>query len=331
MKRREFFTLLGSIVATSTPAWPLAARAQQAAVPVVGFLSSRAASETVTLSAAFREGLNDAGFAEGRNVAVEYRWADGRYDQLAQLAAELVSRRVAVIVTGGGAVTAIAAKAATQAIPIVFSGGSDPVGTGLVASLSRPGGNMTGVLNIASELTAKRLEFLLELLPAGSKVAALRNPGSPEAAMHIREVEDAARLSGRQIMIATARTEAEFESAVTGLSSQQVRGILIANDPFFASKRERLVAVITQNRIPAIYPQREYAEAGGLMSYGTNFSDIYRQVGIYAGRILKGEKPADLPVMRPTRFELVINRKTAAAQGIELPNKLIALADDVID
>jgi putative ABC transport system substrate-binding protein len=327
MRRREFIALLGGMSAAS----PLAVLAQQGSMPVVGFLSLRTAAETKELLAAFQQGLSETGFVEGRNAAIESRWADGHYERLAPLAADLVSRNVAVIATSGGSATATAAKAATSRIPIVFSGGSDPVAAGLVASFSRPGGNVTGVLNIAAELTAKRFEILLELAPAIAKIGVLRNPGNSESKVQLQEIEKAARLVGKHVTIATARTELEIEAAVAGFPKQQIGALLVANDPFFASKRERLVALVAQHHLPAIYPQREYAEAGGLISYGTNFPDVYRQVGVYTGRILKGEKPADLPVMRPSRFELVINRKTAGTHGIELPNKLLALADDVLD
>ena len=327
MRRREFIGLLGGIAAT----WPLAGRTQQAAMPTIGFMSIRSAAETKELLAAFREGLAEAGYVEGRNVAIEFRWADGRYDRLAALAADLVARHVAVIATSGGTAVPIVVKAATSTIPIVFSGGSDPVAAGLVASLSRPGGNVTGVVNIAAELTAKRFELLTELVPAGGLVAALRNPSNIESDMQAKEIEAAARAIGRQVHIAAAQTEQDFEPTLTTLLQRGARALFVANDAFFASRRDRLTALVARHRIPAIYPQREYVQAGGLMSYGTNFFDVYRQVGVYAGRILKGEKPADLPVMRPSRFELVINRKTAKAIGIELPNKLLALADDVID
>jgi putative tryptophan/tyrosine transport system substrate-binding protein len=325
MNRREFITLLGGAAA-----WPLAARAQQPAMPVIGYLSVRSA-ETDNFLSAFRQGLAEMGFVEGRNVAIEFRWADGRSDRLPALAAELVARRVHVIAAGGGPAGAVAAKAATNTIPIVFTGGSDPVAAGLVASLNRPGGNATGVLNIASELTAKRLEVVRELAPAATVIGALRNPEYPEAEAQVREIEAAARHIGLALHLATASRESDFTPALAGLMWHRPGSLLIANDPFFAAQRKRLTALVADHRVPAIYSQREYAEAGGLMSYGTNFADLYRQVGAYTGRILKGEKPADLPVMQPTRFELVINLKTAKALGLEIPPTLLARADEVIE
>jgi putative ABC transport system substrate-binding protein len=327
MRRRTFIALLGT-----ASAWPLTARAQQPVMPVVGFLNSRFADETREFVAAFRQGLGEAGFVEGRTVAINYRWADGRYDELPALAADLVGRQVAVIATGGGPISALAAKATTATIPIVFSGGSDPVAIGLVASLNRPGGNVTGVLNVAAELTAKRLEILRELMPAGTAaIAMLRNPGYSEAETQVMETEAAARAIGLPVYMATARDERELEDALTGLMQHRPGAFFIANDPTFASLRHQLIALVGRHRIPAIYAQREYAQAGGLMSYGTNFADVYRQMGVYAGRILKGEKPADLPVMRPTRFELIINLKTAKALGLDIPPTLLARADEVIE
>jgi len=311
--------------------WPVGGRAQQPAMPVVGFLNARSAAETQGSVAGFAKGLREAGFVEGRNVAFEFRWADGHYDRLPAFAADLVRRRVAVIAAGGGPVSALAAKKATSTIPIVFMGGSDPVANGLVASFSRPGGNVTGVLNVASQLTAKRLEILHELTPAGRSVAVLRNPGYPEANLQMQEIESAAARMGLKLHIASARSESEFEPVLAELFKQGADALFVANDPYFAAQRAKLIPLVARYRIPAIYSQREYVEAGGLMSYGTNFADLYQQAGVYIGRILKGEKPADLPVTQPTRFELVINRKTATALGLELPAKLLALADDVID
>jgi putative ABC transport system substrate-binding protein len=300
-------------------------------MPIVGFLSVRSAAETGALTAAFRQGLGESGFVEGRNLAIEYRWADGRYEQLAALAADLVARRVNVIATGGGPAAAIAAKAATASIPVVFTGGSNPVAAGLVASLNRPGGNVTGVLNIALELTPKRLEIVRELVPAARTIGVLRNPSYPEAAEQVREIEAAGRLLGIELHVATADAAQEFAPALAALMRHRPGALLVANDPFFAAQRKSLTALVAQHRLPAIYAQREYAEAGGLISYGTNFADIYRQAGAYVGRILKGEKPADLPVMQPTRFELVINLKAAKALGLDVPATLVARADEVIE
>jgi len=327
MRRREFIALLSGAAA----AWPIAAHGQQGAIPVIGFLSGRSANQTQASMTGFRQGLSEAGYVEGRSVAIEYRWADGRYDRLPALAADLVARGVRVIACGGGPPAAIAAKAATNAIPIVFIGGSDPVASGLVAGLGRPGGNVTGVLNIASELTAKRLEILRQLLPSATSIAVLRNPGYSEADLQLREVEAAAGRMGVKVYIASARSESEFGPALAELMQSRADALFVANDPYFATQRAVLIPLVARHRIPAIYSQREYVEAGGLMSYGTNFVDLYRQAGLYTGRILRGDKPADLPVTRPTRFELVINRKTANALGIALPAALLALADDVID
>jgi putative tryptophan/tyrosine transport system substrate-binding protein len=329
MRRRAFIALLGG----AAMARPLAARAQQpATLPTIGFLSSRPADETREFAAAFRQGLAEAGFVDGRNIMIEYRWADGHYDRLPALAADLVNHQVAVIVTSGGPVSALAARAATSNIPIVFTGGSDPVAMGLVASLNRPGGNVTGVLNVAAELTAKRLEILHELMPAGTdSIAMLRNPAFSEAASQVKELEVAARAIGLRFRLANARDEREAANALAELSQDRPAGLLVANDPAFASRRHELAALIARLRIPAIYAQRQYVEAGGLMSYGANFADLYRQIGVYAGRILKGDKPGELPVMRPTLFELVINLKTAKALGLEIPATLIARADEVIE
>ena len=300
-------------------------------MPVIGFLNLRSSLESQKLMSAFRDGLRDSGFVEGRNVAIEFRWADGRYDRLAALAAELVARQVAIIATGGGLAPPIAAKSVTKTIPIVFTGGSDPVADGLVASLNRPGGNVTGVLNIVAELTAKRLELLCALAPTSASIAMLRNPANLEGEEQVQAINAAAKIIGKQVHIATARTEREFGPAFAKLLEWRSDAVFIAPDPYFASRRWQLVELVARHRIPAIFPQREYAEAGGLMSYGTNFSDLYRQAGVYTGRILNGEKPADLPVMRPARFELVFNLKTARSLGLNIPPMLLALADEVIE
>ena len=309
----------------------MAARAQQSVMPVVGYLNLRSSLESQKIVSAFRDGLREGGFVEGQNVVIEFRWADGRYNRLAALAEDLVARQVAVIATGGGLAPAIAAKSATKDIPIVFSGGSDPVADGLVASLNRPGGNVTGVLNIVAELTAKRLELLNELAPTSASIAMLRNPANAEGGAQVQAINAAAKLIGKRVHIATARTERDFEPAFATLLERGSDALFIAPDPFFASRRRQLVELVARHRIPAIFPQREYAEAGGVMSYGTNFTDVYRQAGVYTGRILRGEKPANLPVMRPARFELLINLKTAKALDLTVPDKLLALADEVIE
>ena len=326
MKRREFIGALGGAAA-----WPVVARAQQPAMPVIGVLNSRSRGETMDLMTAFRSGLREADFVEGRNVAIEFRWAEGRYEQLAALAAELVRRPVTILATGGGLVSAVAAKAATATIPIVFAGGSDPIGLGLVASLNRPGGNITGVLNIVADLIPKLLEILRDLVPAARRVAVLRNPGNPEASLQLKGIENAARLIGLQFDIASASTETAVEPTIARLMQNQPDVLLLAPDPFFATVRRHLIEVISRYMVPAMYPQREYVEAGGLISYATNFADVYRQSGAYVGRILKGDRPADLPVQGPTRFELVINLKTAKSLGLTVPPLLLARADEVIE
>jgi putative ABC transport system substrate-binding protein len=327
MKRR---TLLGSAAATiAARAFP--AVAQPANVPVIGFMNVRSAAETQGSVAGFIKGLRDNGFIEGQNVRVEFRWADGAYNRLPEFAAELVRARVAVIAAGGGPAGAVAAKAATSTIPIVFLGGTDPVRDGLVSSLSRPGGNVTGVLNVATQLTAKRLSYLREFVPSAQLIAMLYNPNYLEAETQLREARDAASQMQLKLIVAPARTESEIAQSLAELAQQKPDALLVANDPYFASQRFKLIPLVERMRIPAAFAQREYAEAGGLMTYGTNFADLYEQAGVYVGRILKGEKPADLPVTQPTRYELVINRKTANAMRIELPTKVLALADDVLD
>jgi putative ABC transport system substrate-binding protein len=317
------------LVLGAAAAWSLHARAQQ--MPVIGFLHSGSPNRATEFVAAFRRGLSEAGFVEGRNVAIEFRWAEGRYDRLAALAADLVSRRVAVIVTGGGFPSPLAAKAATATIPIVFAGGTDPVAAGLVASLARPGGNVTGVLNFSAELTAKRLGLLRDLVPTSPRIAVLRNPDHPEAAEQVREIDVAARQLGFDIRVADARHEGDFEQTLASVARERPGALFVANDPFFAARRYQLVALVARHALPASYSQRQFPEAGGLMSYGTNFIELYRQAAGYAARILKGERPTDLPVMQPTRFELVINLGTAKALGLQLPERLLALADEVIE
>jgi putative ABC transport system substrate-binding protein len=326
MQRREFIALLGGAAA----AWSFTARAQQPSVPVVGFLHSGSSTRSAEFVAAFRRGLSETGFAEGRNVAIEFRWADGDYNRLPGLVAELVSQNVAVIAAGGGFSSALAAKAATVTIPIVFVSGSDPVAAGLVASHNRPGGNVTGILNFSAELTAKRLGLLRELVPRAGTIAMLRNPDHPEADQQWAQIQVAARKLGLVIQIADARIS-EFERVLATLARQRPDALFVANDPTYAARRYQLTALITRHALPAAYSQRQFVEAGGLMSYGTDFRELYRQAGAYTGRILNGEKPADLPIMLPTRFELVINLKTAKALGLSVPISMQLLADEIIE
>jgi putative ABC transport system substrate-binding protein len=324
--RRKFITLLGCAAA-----WSLGAQAQQAAVPVVGFLHGASADGAAYQITAFRQGLNQIGYVEGRNVTIEYRWAEGHYDRLPALAADLVAHPLAVIATAGGITSVLAAKAVTKAIPVVFLTGDDPVKFGLVASLNRPGGNLTGVSFLSPALEAKRVELLRQLVPTATTIAVLVNPSSPGAEARLEDVREAARLLGQQVRIVNACSEGDFEAAFAGLVQLGAGALIVVSDPLFNNHRDELTALTARRAIPAIYFDREFALAGGLMSYGTNIADAYRQLGVYAGRILKGEKPADLPVVQPIKFELVINLRTAKALGLNIPDKLIALADEVIE
>jgi len=327
MRRREFITLLGGAAAT----WPRSAHAQQPAMPVVGFLFNGSPEDGANTAAAFRKGLSESGFVEGRNVAIEYRWAHNENDRLPELAADLVRRRVAVIATMGGPATAFAGKAATTTIPIIFSNGLDPVQTGLVASLNRPGGNITGITSMNAELMPKRLGLLHELVPGAARFAVLINPASPAADTMIADLQAAAATIRRQIDVLTAVINRDIDAAFASLMQKRVDALVVAPGLPIANINAQLVTLATRHAVPAIYPNRGFTEAGGLMSYGTSLLDQARQVGLYTGRILKGEKPADLPVMRATRFEFVINLKTARALGLEIPPGLLAIADEVIE
>jgi putative ABC transport system substrate-binding protein len=325
MKRREFIALMGGAAAL-----PFAARAQQA-LPVIGFMHIASSGAVAHLVAAFRQGLKDSGLTDSQNVPMEFRWADGDYDRMPGFAADLVSRRVAVIITGGGENPALAAKSATSVIPIVFNVGDDPVRAGIVASLGRPGGNVTGVNMLTTELATKRLGLLHDLLPKGAVIAHLVNPKFPASETIIRNVVAAARTMGRELVQLQASSESEIDAVFTALPEKQVGGLLVASDPFFYAHREKIVLWAVRLGIPAAYEQREYAVAGGLMSYSTSITDSYRQMGIYAGRILKGEKPADLPVVQSAKFELVVNLKAAKTLGLTLPSGLLSIVDEVIE
>lgn len=327
MRRREFFAL-----ASGAAAWPLAARAQQAAMPVIGFLSTTSPDGYTERLSGFHRALKEIGYVEGENIAIEYRWADNQPERLAEQAAELVRRRVAVIATAGGQASAFAAKAATATIPIVFIVPEDPVRLGLVASLAKPGGNLTGVNLFIGELTAKRLEFLRELVPAAARIAVLINPiNAAITETTLRDVEPAARAMGLQIRLLSASSAREIDAAFASFVGERPDALLLASDPYFVTRRIQIVQLAAHSSIPAIYATRIIAEVGGLMSYGASFPEAYRQVGVYTGRILKGAKPADMPVVQSNKFELLINAQTARMLGLTVPPSLLARADEVIE
>jgi putative tryptophan/tyrosine transport system substrate-binding protein len=328
MRRREFITLLGGAAAI----WPFAARAQQPpTMPVIGYLNGASAAQFPQLLAGFHKGLNETGYSEGRNVAFEYRYADGQYDRLPALAADLVGRRVSAIVATAGTPTIRAAKAATSTIPIVFVIGGDPVTFGIVASLNRPGGNITGMTLSGSETVAKRLGLMLELVPAAAVIAVLANPKNPISEAQLAELRAAARILNRQLLVLNASTESDFAAVSKDIDQHNVDALFVGADPFFDDRREQIVSLAARHRIPACYTRRDFVVDGGLLSYGPDAPDAFRQAGIYTGRILKGEKPADLPVMEPIKFEMVINLKTAKALGLNVPATLLARADEVIE
>jgi putative tryptophan/tyrosine transport system substrate-binding protein len=328
MRRREFITLLGGAAA----AWPLAARAQQPAMPVVGLLSGRSPKDSAANVTAFQRGLGELGYFDGQNVEIDFRWALGHYDQLPALATDLVRRKVTVIVaTGGGVTSTRAAKAATSSIPIIFVSGGDPIEFGLVESLNKPGGNLTGVSFLLGALEAKRLALLHELLPKATLIGALVNPTFPASKTRLGDAQAAAQALGKKLVVVHASTEGELKTAFTTLVQQRIEALDIIADPFLVGHAEQIAALAARNALPTISPLREFAVAGGLVSYGTSIMEAHRLAGVYAGRILKGAKPADLPVEQPTKFELVVNLKTAKALGLEVPPTLLALADEVIE
>jgi len=327
MRRREFISLLGA----SAAAWPVAAHAQQATTPLIGFLSSRSPNESEALVAAFRQGLAEIGYVEGQNANIAFRWAEGQYDRLPKLTAELVKTQVAVIASVGGSVSALAAKSATTTIPIVAVAGGDPVKVGLVASFNRPGGNITVVNPSSGLFSAKRLGLLRELVPTAALIGVLLNPKFPDSATQLDDIDEAAHTVGQQIYVVNASTEQDIDAAFASLSQQGIGALVSGVDPFFDTRRDKIIALAAHHAVPTIYGQRAYAVAGGLMSYAPSFTEAYRQAGIYVGRILKGEKPADLPVVQPTKYELVINLKTAKALGLKVPVSMQLLADEVIE
>jgi len=327
VNRREFITLIGGAVA----AWPRGARAQQPAMPVIGFLNSASPEAFGPYVAGFRQGLQEGGYVEGKNIAIDYRWAGGQYNKLPALAAELVSRRVSVIAATGGIPSAQSAKEATASIPIVFVTGNDPVNAGLVPNFNQPGGNITGVAFLINTLGAKRLELLRELIPAATTIGMLVNPTNPDVVPETKDMRAAADAIGRRLIVVNATTERELDQAFSVLAKEHTGALTIAGDPFFATRAQQLAELAARYSLPAIDPLREFPDVGGLMSYGTSVIDAYRQAGTYVARILRGEKPADLPVVQPTKFELVINLKTARALGLDVPPTLLAAAEEVIE
>jgi putative ABC transport system substrate-binding protein len=326
VKRRQFITLLGGAAM-----WPLAARAQQSAVPVIGFLSARSPDESAHLVAAFRRGLDETGFIENHNVVIEYRWALSHYDQLAGMAAELVHRPVAVLIAVGGDVTARAAAAASRTIPVITAFGVDPVGSGLVASLARPGGNVTGISNLSATMEAKRIGLLREVVPQATTLGVLLNPNNPTVGNQQKDIEKAARAVGLRVHAVQASTASELDAAFDSIAQNRIPALLVTADAFFTASRDKLTILAARDAVPTIYYFRDFAVAGGLMSYGASLADQYRQIGIYTGHVLKGTKPADLPIVQPTTFEFVINLKTARTLGITLPPGVLAIADEVIE
>jgi putative ABC transport system substrate-binding protein len=325
MRRREFITFI-----CGAAAWTLTARAQPA-MPVIGFLSSRSPGESASVVAAFRQGLRETGFIEGQNLAIAFRWAEGRYDKLPALASELVSLPVTLLFAAGGPPSAFAAKGATSTIPVVFSAASDPVEIGLVPSLNQPGGNVTGMGIFNASLGTKRLELMKELMPNVAVIGYLVNPADGKGAIERETVTAASRALGIEVLVLNAKSESELDSAFAGLERLRIRALVVSGEPFFDSQRERIVGLAAKYAVPTIYAWREYVLAGGLMSYGTDLPESYRQAAIYAGRILKGEKPANLPVVQPTKFNMAVNAKTAKSLGLEVPPRLLGLADEVIE
>lgn len=326
MRRRDFLGVMGGAAS-----WPLVVHAQQPAIPVIGFMDGRSPEDATHLTTAFRQGLGEGGFVEGQNVVIEYRWALGQYDRSPAQAAELLNRRVAVLVGTGGDVSAVAAKQASATIPVVFGMGGDPVKAGLVESFNRPGGNATGFTLLTNEMEPKRLGMLHDLMPGVAIIGVLLNPNFPPAARQLQDLEEAAQRIRQRLFVVKASNDGELNAAFTSLVDQRIGALLVAADPYFDTRRDRLVAFAEKQRLPAIYQFREYAVAGGLISYGPNIIEMYREAGVYTARILKGEKPSNLPVLQPTKFEFVINLKTAQALGIVIPAGLISFADEVIE